>query len=269
MESSEIIDFVGRHEPALMAKTAQMVALLGRIEPDFVEDTLKDFNTILGVVKEKTAAMPEVNWKPYMLAAGGTVVGGLASSIATDLYDAAKRGLSKGHNFKRIMEANPSLKKEVDQTNLRRAYNAVHRYAPEFTADPMVGGAILKRIATLPDYATTDILNLISSRKNLKDAKGNHFQELAKLGPLLTPAEGPDPQLEYRKARDTKMDADNAEQKKWERQEAANRAKQEQLKMGIQAKKTILESKLRLQTAKELEDYKAFHRNQGEAPPNK
>ena len=46
-----------------------------------------------------------------------------------------------------------------------------------------------------------------------------------------------------------------------------NGAKQEQLKMGIQAKKAILESKLHLQTAKELEDYKAFHRNQGEAPP--
>lgn len=182
MESSEILTAVGKHEPALMAKTAQMVALLGRIESDFVPDVLQDFNTIIGVVQEKTAA---VNWKPYAMAAGGTVAGGLLSSIATDLYDAAKKGLTKGRNFARIMEANPQLKREVDPKSLRMAYNSLHRFAPDFTSDPLIGGALLKQVAELPQMSHKTIVELIGARKDIQDAKGRHFADIAKHAPLL------------------------------------------------------------------------------------
>lgn len=180
--SSTILTAVNNHEPALMAKTAQMVALLGRIEADFVPDVLSDFNTIIGVVQEKTAA---VNWKPYAMAAGGTVAGGLLSSIATDLYDAAKKGLTKGRNYARIMEANPQLKREVDPKSLRMAYNSLHRFAPDFTSDPLIGGALLKQVAELPQMSHKTIVELIGARKDIQDAKGRHFADIAKHAPLL------------------------------------------------------------------------------------
>lgn len=182
MNSDEILVAVGKHEPELMSKTAQMVALLGRIEPDFVGDVLGDFNTILDVVSEKTAAL---NWQPYAVAMGATAGGGLLNAIATDLYDAAKKGLTKGRNFKRIMEANPNLKREVDGKNLRMAFNSLHRFAPDFTSDPLVGGALLKQVAELPQMSHKTIVELIGARKDILDAKGRHFQDLSKHGPLL------------------------------------------------------------------------------------
>ncbi len=182
--STTILNAVHQQEPSLMSKTAQMVALLGRIEADFVPDVLEEFNTILGVVQEKTAAL-NVNWKPYAMAAGGTVAGGLLSSIATDLYDAAKKGLSKGRNYARIMEANPQLKREVDPKSLRMAYNSLHRFAPDFTADPLIGGALLKQVAELPQMSHKTIVELIGARKDIQDAKGRHFADIAKHAPLL------------------------------------------------------------------------------------
>ena len=53
MESSEIIDFVGRHEPALMAKTAQIGGPSWSIESTLSRDTSQDFNTILGVLSKR------------------------------------------------------------------------------------------------------------------------------------------------------------------------------------------------------------------------
>lgn len=187
MNSSDLLKMVGENQPELMAKTAQMVALLGRVEADFVGDVLTDFNTILDVTLEKTADYIPTAWKtgwgPYGKAAVGTVAAGLAASVATDLYDAAKRGLTKGRNFKRIMDANPGLKKEVDPKALRMAYNTLHRFAPDFTGDPLVGGALLKQVAELPQMSHKTVIELIGAGKNLRESKGKTFEGLSKLGP--------------------------------------------------------------------------------------
>lgn len=185
MNSSELLKAVGEHQPALMAKTAQMVALLGRIEPDFVSDVVEDFNTVLNVTTEKVAAKMPEGWKPYGMAAAGTVVGGLMASVATDLYDAAKKGLTKGRNYSRIMEANPNLKREVDPKALRMAYNTLHRFAPDFTADPLVGGALLKQVAELPQMSHKTVIELIGARGNIQKGKGDYFKGLGGLGDQL------------------------------------------------------------------------------------
>jgi hypothetical protein len=95
--------------------------------------------------------------------------------MATDLYDTAKRGLNKGRNFRHIMLANPELKK-TDKERLHNAYDALHRYAPEFTADPMVGGSLLKSVIDLPGNEHTVIKDLINARKNLLDSKRSQYQ---------------------------------------------------------------------------------------------
>jgi hypothetical protein len=88
------------------------------------------------------------------------------------------------------MEANPNLKREVDKRTLSMAYDALHRYAPEFTADPLIGGALLKNISELPNMSHKTIVELIGAQKNMAEGKGRHFAEMSKLSPLLVPDSG-------------------------------------------------------------------------------
>lgn len=190
MDRTEFLTAVNDAHPELMSKTAQMVAALEKISPEFVPDVTADFNTIFSVLDEKTAAIsPDTmgGLQRFGLGVAGTVAGGLLGAVATDLYDAAKRGLTKGRNFNRIMEANPNLKREVDPKSLRMAYNTLHRYAPDFTADPLVGGALLKQVSELPQMSHKTIVELIGARKDINDAKGRHFSDMSRLSPLLQP----------------------------------------------------------------------------------
>jgi len=187
MENNEILESVNKSHPKMMAKTAHMVALLEKIDSSFVPDVLSDFNAIFSMVNEKTADAKAYGLTPFLWGVGGTAAGGLLGAISTDLYDAAKRGLTKGHNFTRIMEANPHLKREVDKGQLRMAYDALHRFAPDFTADPMLGGALLKQISELPQMSHKTIVELIGARKEIQDAKGRHFADMARQGVHLVP----------------------------------------------------------------------------------
>lgn len=187
MTTAEILKVVAEGQPEMMGKIAEVLKATSTLYPDLVPEVMKDFDTICDVVNEKTAASGTPNFRAFAIGAGGAAAGGLLSAITTDLYDAAKRGLTKGRNFSRIMEFNPSLKREVDKKQLNMAYDALHRFAPDFTADPMVGGALLKQVAELPQMSHKTIFELIGAEKNINDAKGRHFSEMSKLGPTLVP----------------------------------------------------------------------------------
>jgi hypothetical protein len=187
MTTEEILKVVAEEQPEMMAKIAEILHATSTLFPALVPEVMQDFDTICSVVNEKTAASGTPNFRAFAIGAGGAAAGGLLSAITTDLYDAAKRGLTKGRNFSRIMEFNPNLKREVDKKQLSAAYNALHRFAPDFTADPMVGGALLKQVAELPQMSHKTIFELIGAEKNLNDGKGRHFQEMSKLGPILVP----------------------------------------------------------------------------------
>lgn len=188
MNTNEALDLCWKHQPELMNKTAQVMKLVEKLYPEQMEDMVGEFNTIFNILAEKTAAVDmSRNLRDYGLAIAGTAVGGLAGAIATDLYDAAKRKLTKGSNFRRIMEVNPNLKREVDKSRLNLAYDALHRYAPDFTADPLIGGALLKQIAELPDLSHKTILDLIGARKDIQDAKGKAFENMGRQGLILIP----------------------------------------------------------------------------------
>lgn len=195
MSHEDILREVSEYEPELMDKTAQAIALTSKLYPAFAPGIFEDFEVILGTVEEKTASIADLakkvpeGAKRVGLALGATAGAALMSALATDLYDAARRGISKGSNFKRIMEANPTLKKEVDSKKLTMAFNAIHRFAPDFTADPMVGGALLRQVADLPEMSVKMMQDLISSQSSLNNAKSKHFQELAKLPTLLAKTE--------------------------------------------------------------------------------
>lgn len=245
MNTQEILKAVSEAQPELMAKTAQIVAITERLHPEFVPGIIADFETICSVVNEKTAAMQDFGerfGRPLALHVGGTVAGGLMSAIATDLYDAAKRGLTKGRNYQRIMEANPNLKREVDKRSLSMAFDALHRYAPDFSSDPLIGGALLKNIAELPNMSHKTVIELIGAQKNLAEGKGRHFAEMSKLGPVLTHADGTFHMDQGRKS-------ERAE-------DAAQRAAERASEAKARASQSVRQEAVRHRYAKKLEEYR-------------
>jgi len=196
MTTNDILTTISEEQPEMMAKIAGHLEAIDKECPDFMPGVMKDFDIICSMTSEKVAAstgkavksaLKAARFGPMAIAVGGTLAGGLLSSISTDLYDAAKRGLTKGRNFDRIMDANPNLKRELDRKQMLMAFDALHRYAPDFTADPLIGGALLKQVAELPQMSHKTIIELIGARKDLLDAKGRHFNDISKLAPRLIP----------------------------------------------------------------------------------
>lgn len=111
--------------------------------------------------------------KPIGTAVGTAVVGGIAMALAGDMYDAAKRGITKSRDYKAMMEANPALK-ELPSKTVQRTFSVLHRLNPEFASDPTVAGAWVKRQATFGEDSFADVnqlKSLIDSRKSLTDSK--------------------------------------------------------------------------------------------------
>lgn len=104
---------------------------------------------------------------------GGAVAAGIAYALAGDMYDAAKRGITKSRNYQQMMAANPDLK-QLPAQSVQKAFSVLHRFNPEFASDPTVAGAWVKSRSQFGEdaYANVqDMGQLISSRKNLMDAK--------------------------------------------------------------------------------------------------
>lgn len=157
--------------PDLLEKVATAVALLGVIDTDYEQELVQEIRQIVEYATEKTAA---ADFNQFGMALGGTLLAGLGASMATDLYDAAKRGLTKGRNFQRVMEANPELK-QFDKKVLKSSFDTLHRYTPEFTADPILGGALMGAIVASPANAVSIVKDFTNARKNLIDAKHRQY----------------------------------------------------------------------------------------------
>jgi hypothetical protein len=178
MTKTELIRAAGEAAPDLMQKTAAVMADLEATHPVFAKDMAKELDEVAGYIVEKVASAGPVGYSPvarWAAGVGSAVAGGLLIGAANDLYDTAKRGLTKKRNLTNIMKVNPDLK-QFDKVRLQQSYDALHRFAPEFTADPMVGGTLLKAVAELPGNEHTILKDLISSRKTLLEAKDKQFR---------------------------------------------------------------------------------------------
>lgn len=172
-------------DPETMSKVAEAVAEIEKTAPEFLSDVYQEFDAVSGMTLEKSASVPDSirNRALGMAKDTAKLVGmagaaALGTSIAADLFDAAKRGLTKSRNFKRIMDYNPGLKSEVsDPSRIKPAFNALHRYAPDFTADPMLGASLLRSLANQPaGNEHMLITSLLSSRKALSEIKNSQFK---------------------------------------------------------------------------------------------
>lgn len=109
-------------------------------------------------------------------AVGAAAVGGIALALAGDMYDAAKRGITKGRDYKSMMKENPALQR-LPAKEVQKAFSVLHRFNPEFASDPTVAGAWVGRQVQVtsmnPDsYADSSMLKgLVDSRKNIADVK--------------------------------------------------------------------------------------------------
>jgi hypothetical protein len=180
--NSAILKAVGEAQPELLEKVAKAVFVLEHIHPEFAAELTAEISAITDYTQEKIAGPMDkavgkvgAGVRPWMEAVGGMVAAGLVGAVATDLYDAAKRGLTKGMNFKRIMEANPDLKKNYDQKDIKTYFNTFHRYAPDFTADPNLGGQILRVMAEIPTDQHQIVKDLLANSKNLRDIRKGQF----------------------------------------------------------------------------------------------
>lgn len=172
MTSQELLAEVNKVHPDIIEKTAEALSVLEELEPEFARELSEDITAITNVTMEKAAAADFALNVGKGIATGVGV--GLLGAVAGDLYDAAKRGLTKGTNLKRILANNPELQRG-DKKALINSFNTLHRYAPEFTADPMLGGQILNRMVELPNDQLNLVKDLLASRKVLREAKKNQF----------------------------------------------------------------------------------------------
>lgn len=106
-------------------------------------------------------------------AVGTAALGGIAMALAGDMYEAAKRGITKTRNYKAMLSANPDLR-EMPAKNVQKAFSVLHRFNPEFSGDPTVAGAWVKRQAVYGEDAfgnVQELKGLIDARKSLADAR--------------------------------------------------------------------------------------------------
>lgn len=177
-----ILEAAQEADPETMQKVAESLA---ETDPEFLDEVFQDFEFISTLTLEKSAAIPDsVKQRAIGLAKDSARLVGIAgaaalgTSIAAELFDVAKRGLTKSRNFKRIMQYAPGMKAEVsDPSRIKPAFDALHRYAPDFTADPMLGASLLKSLANQPPgNEHVLITNLLNSRKTLGEIKSKQFQ---------------------------------------------------------------------------------------------
>ncbi len=181
MTSNDFLQMANVARPDLIEKTAEAYAVLEAMAPEFVDELKTDMDAVLDRPSTHLEKHAGVGSSLYSGASSAAKIGltaagvGLGTAIAGDLYDAVRRSLTKGRNFKRIMDANPDLASKYDRKALTNSFSTFHRYAPEFTADPLLGGTILGAMAETPGNELTMIKTLIDSRKSLLEAKSKQF----------------------------------------------------------------------------------------------
>jgi len=107
-------------------------------------------------------------------AVGGAAAMGIAYSLAGDMYDSLKRGITKSRDYRVMLEENPDLKSKPAK-DVQKAFAVLHRFNPDFASDPTVAGAFVRRQADFPDGSYAGdigmLKNLVDSRKNMNDSR--------------------------------------------------------------------------------------------------
>lgn len=171
MSSELILMAISEHEPVMMAKIATAVKMTEELDPSFANEAAQEMSQVLEYTTEKVAA----GWGDFGRNVGAYAASGLVGSVATDLYDIAKRKLTESGNYKNMMAlGHPGLSAHSPE-QVRKAFDTVHRFAPELTSDPTTTSSVVNLLLQNPDNQFNVLKELINSRNNLRNARKSQF----------------------------------------------------------------------------------------------
>ena len=80
--------------------------------------------------------------------------------------------IDKAKNYKAMLDANPELAtKNVDAKMVQRHFDTLHRFNPEYAADPVVAGTYVQNSLEFARPNIEALNNIVNARKNLAQAK--------------------------------------------------------------------------------------------------
>lgn len=113
----------------------------------------------------------QVDWARGAKYMAGAAAAGVALSLGGDMYEAVKRGLTKGRHYKNMLEANPELRAKGNLPFVKRHFNTLHKFNPEYASDPHVAGSYIKGNVDLESDDIGAIHSLVQARKHIMDAR--------------------------------------------------------------------------------------------------
>lgn len=121
--------------------------------------------------KAAAAAAGAVDWTRGAKYMAGAAAAGVAMSLGGDMYEAVKRGLTKGRHYKNMLEANPELRAKGNLPFVKRHFNTLHKFNPEYASDPHVAGSYIKGNIDLESDDIGAIHNLVKARREIQQAR--------------------------------------------------------------------------------------------------
>jgi hypothetical protein len=198
MTKIDMMKLANETAPELMQKTAANLHELGTLSEAFAREAAGEMSEILDYVGGQTKEAGVGSWAggaakavgrglgdvgvAGLKAVGATVVAGLGLALATDLYNASKRGLTTGRNWKRMMQSNPTLK-DHPPAEVRRAFKMVQEHAPDVASDPMAAGALVYNVVSsgdLPGTMHTHLSTMVKAQREKAESMYSPFQGLPK-----------------------------------------------------------------------------------------
>ena len=181
---SQLTDMIPEVAPEyheLLVKQASAVQ-----EAPFREEILQEMDAAIKKAEAmipqqvKTAGIgfPVKTWKDAGNVAKGTGVafgvmtaGGVALALAADLYESAKRGLTKGRDFRSMLKANPDLGAASKAAKVKASFSTLHRFNPEFAKDPNVAGSYVRNSIDMPGSELASVKDLVKARSDSSKAR--------------------------------------------------------------------------------------------------
>jgi hypothetical protein len=136
-----------------------------------------------GVAQGMGQAAKKMMDHPLPMFIASSVAAGVATNLAGDLYEAARRGLTKSRHWSNMLKANPDLAEQAQSDPaVKTMFDTLHRFNPEFAGDPHVAASWVKTQISFPDDIGIQE-RMVQSRKAVRDgssfrAPGNFNMQL-------------------------------------------------------------------------------------------
>lgn len=127
------------------------------VEEFLLEKTALDAAAVKGMAGQAGATMGRALNSPFARAAGAGALTGAGAAAFAGLVGASRKmydASTKVRDFRRMLEANPDLVEhhEADPAGFNRLFTSLRTFAPDFTRDPLVAGAYMRRgMESLPE----------------------------------------------------------------------------------------------------------------------